>query len=88
MTKEDLIYVMLYMTKFYVFLVVFYWCFYILFNAAPISAGVLDSPEWFASRSGVKLHIDQYTGCHYLIDRDGKINPRWNSEGKQFGCNQ
>ena len=34
-------------------------------------------------KSDLKLHIDNYTGCHYLSTRKGHIIPRLDKDGKQ-----
>ncbi len=35
-------------------------------------------------RSGLKLHVDDMTGCHYLSSCDGGIIKRFDSKGKHI----
>ncbi len=44
-----------------------------------------DSTDSPTTRSGMELHIDNLTGCHYL-SRKGGITPRLSVSGKQYGC--
>jgi hypothetical protein len=37
-------------------------------------------------RSGMSLHVDNLTGCHYLGGKSGGITPRLNNNGEQI-CN-
>ena len=37
-------------------------------------------------RSGMRLHKDNLTGCHYLSVKDGGITPRLDSSGSHYGC--
>jgi len=36
------------------------------------------------TRSGMSLHIDSMTGCHYLAGSRGGLTPRLTSSGKHF----
>jgi len=36
------------------------------------------------SRSGMSLHIDNMTRCHYLGGKNGGLTPRMTSSGKHF----
>jgi len=39
-----------------------------------------------AERSGMRLHVDNQTGCEYLSVAGGGITPRLNREAFQIGC--
>lgn len=41
-----------------------------------------DESRW--GRSGLRLHVDALTGCHYLSTMFGGPTPRLDSEGKQI----
>jgi hypothetical protein len=43
-----------------------------------------DSTDSEESRSGMALHIDNLTGCHYLGKSIGGLTPRLDKEGKQI----
>ena len=49
-----------------------------------ISFITLDSTDRdILHKSDLKLHIDNYTGCHYLSTRKGYLIPRLDKDGKQ-----
>ena len=39
-----------------------------------------------ADRSGLKLHIDDLTGCHYLSTIKGSLFPRYTKNQIHYGC--
>lgn len=51
-------------------------------NAAEVGFDSTDGEE----RSGMALHVDAKTGCHYLASKHGGITPRLSKEGIHF-CN-
>lgn len=40
------------------------------------------------SRSGMRPHTDNATGCQYLSVKGGGITPRIDAYGKHYGCRQ
>lgn len=40
-----------------------------------------DSTDSNSTRSGLKLHVDAKTGCHYLSTARGGITPRYDRDG-------
>ncbi len=46
-----------------------------------------DSTDMIGKRSGMSLHVDALTGCHWLGGKDGGLTPRMGSDGKQI-CNE
>lgn len=52
----------------------------------PIGRDSTDA-EW-PLRSGMKLHVDNLTGCQYLATTGGGITPRLSPQGQHFGCKQ
>ena len=43
-----------------------------------------DSTDSNSGRSGMRLYIDNKTGCHYLGEFFGNLTPRLNADGKQI----
>lgn len=37
-------------------------------------------------RSGMRLHVDNLTGCHYLSAAGGGLTARLDSDGSHYGC--
>ena len=37
-------------------------------------------------RSGMKIHIDNLTGCHYLSTSGGAMHSRVSASGDHYGC--
>lgn len=42
-----------------------------------------DSTDPSDGRSGLRLYIDDGTGCHYLGSSNGGLTPRMNPDGRQ-----
>jgi hypothetical protein len=44
----------------------------------------LDSSDYsWKQRSGLSVHVDELTGCHYLSKFLGGVTPRFDSDGNQ-----
>ena len=76
LNKKIFIYILIY--------ILIYITYSIAFNFAigEFSRDSTDGEE----RSGMKIHIDNLTGCHYLSTRSGGMNPRISSDGSHYGC--
>jgi hypothetical protein len=52
---------------------------------SPISRpAVYDSSDYPPGHSGVRIHVDALTGCHYLSTSRGGVTPRLNTAGNHI----
>ena len=50
-------------------------------NMLEIGLDDTDASNWH--RSGMEVHLDHRTGCHYLRGESGGLTPRLNRDGTQ-----
>ena len=54
----------------------------VIYNSSPIGRDSTDGEE----RSGLKIHVDNLTGCQYLSVSGGGLYKRLSAEGYHIGC--
>jgi len=55
-------------------------------SVSPLGRDDSDEPGWFARRSGMRIMIDEKTGCQYFAAQRGGLTPRLDAHGKHLGC--
>ena len=69
----------------------------VIFKGFLIYVAIILCLHWFTGgfdrdstdgedRSGMKIHIDNLTGCHYLSTSGGAMHSRISASGEHYGC--